>query len=282
MKDKRLEEAAAYISGVSSLRPEAVMILGSGLGAYGDLIEPEQVIEYDAVPGWPQATAPGHAGRLILGHRGGVAVAAFSGRLHCYEGYSAAETVLPLETMLLLGAGYVFLTNAAGAIQTRFRPGSLMIIEDHINLTGQNPLTGPNNDRLGTRFPDMSQIYDPVISERLEKAAEANDFYVERGVYAWMMGPSYETPAEIRALRVLGADAVGMSTVPEAIAARHAGARVAAVSCLSNLAAGVGTEPLTEQEVLEAGQAASGNMAILADAFLEEVRTGQAGLRTPA
>lgn len=272
MKDNRLEEAAEYISKVSAVRPQAVIIMGSGLGGYADLIEQEYVLDYDAVPGWPLATAPGHAGKLILGHRNGVPVAAFSGRLHCYEGYNAAETVLPLQTMLLLGAGHVFLTNAAGAIQPHFRPGSLMLIEDHINLTGHNPLMGPNNEKLGVRFPDMSAVYDAELNERLEKAAEANEFYVERGVYAWMIGPSYETPAEIRALRILGADAVGMSTVPEAVAARHAGAKVAAVSCLSNLAAGVGSDPLTEEEVLEAGEAASGNMAILADAFLDQVR----------
>lgn len=272
LKTKQLEEAADYISKVSAVRPQAVIVMGSGLGSYGDLIDQECVLDYEAVPGWPKATAPGHSGKLILGHRNGVPVAALSGRLHCYEGYSAAETVVPLQTMLLLGARHVFLTNAAGAVQTRFRPGSLMLIEDHINLTGRNPLVGPNNEQLGTRFPDMSAIYDADLNARLEAAAEAAGFYVERGVYAWMIGPSYETPAEIRALRVLGADAVGMSTVPEAIAARHAGARVAAVSCLSNLAAGVGSEPLTEQEVLEAGEAASDNMGVLADAFLEQVK----------
>lgn len=267
--DNRLEEAAAYISKWSQVRPQAVMVMGSGLGSYADLIEQEYVFDYGAVPGWPKSTAPGHAGKLILGYRSGVPVAVFSGRFHCYEGYSASETVIPLQTMLFLGARNVFLTNAAGAIQNRFHPGTLMLIEDHLNLTGHNPLAGHNNDRLGVRFPDMTQVYDPDLNRCLEKAAEQNDFYVERGVYAWMIGPSYETPAEIRALRILGADAVGMSTVPEAIAARHAGARVAAVSCLSNLAAGVGNEPLTEQEVLDAADAASENMAILADAFLE-------------
>lgn len=276
MKEHQLEEAADYIAKVSAVRPQAVIIMGSGLGSYGDLIEQEYVLDYGAIPGWPRATAPGHPGKLILGYRQGVPVAALSGRLHCYEGYTAAETVLPLQTMLLLGADHVFLTNAAGAIQNRFRPGSLMLIEDHINLTGLNPLAGPNNEKLGTRFPDMSSVYDAELNACLEKAAEAHEFYVERGVYAWMIGPSYETPAEIRALRVLGADAVGMSTVPEAIAARHAGARVAAVSCLSNLAAGVGSDPLTEEEVLEAGEAASGNVCVLADAFLEQVKADQA------
>lgn len=275
MREKRLEEAAEYISKWSQVRPQAVMVMGSGLGGYGELIDQEYVFDYGAVPGWPRSTAPGHAGKLILGYRNDVPVAVFSGRFHCYEGYSAPETVIPLQTMLLLGARNVFLTNAAGAIQTHFRPGTLMLIEDHINLTGHNPLTGPNDERLGVRFPDMTCIYDPRLNNCLEKAAEAHDFYVERGVYAWMTGPSYETPAEIRALRILGADAVGMSTVPEAIAARHAGARVAAVSCLSNLAAGVGSEPLTEQEVLDAAAAASENMAILGDAFLACVTSSQ-------
>ena len=269
MKENRLEEAAEYISKWSQVRPQAVMVMGSGLGGYGELVDQEYVFDYSAVPGWPRSTAPGHAGKLILGYRNGIPVAVFSGRFHCYEGYTASETVIPLQTMLLLGARNVFLTNAAGAIQTRFHPGTLMLIEDHINFTGHNPLAGANKEELGVRFPDMSSVYDPAINDLLEKAAEENDFYVERGVYAWMIGPSYETPAEIRALRILGADAVGMSTVPEAIAARHAGARVAAVSCLSNLAAGVGTEPLTEREVLDAAAAAQENMAILADAFLQ-------------
>ncbi|MBD5559634.1 MAG: purine-nucleoside phosphorylase [Clostridia bacterium] len=269
---KKLMEAASFIRSAAGTRPQAVIVMGSGLGSYADQIEADAVIPYADIPGWPQPTAPGHAGRLILGRRRGVPVAALSGRLHCYEGYSAAETVIPLQTLLLGGAKFVFLTNAAGAIRTTFRPGSLMLIEDHINMTGMNPLTGPNDDTLGTRFPDMSGIYDAELNEALQKAAEAEGFYVERGVYAWMAGPSYETPAEIRALRVLGADAVGMSTVPEAVAARHAGARLAAVSCLSNLAAGVGSEPLTEEEVLEAGAAASGSMMVLADAFLDQVR----------
>lgn len=272
MTDRRLEEARDYIAKWTDVRPLAVIVMGSGLGSYGECIDQKYVFDYREIPGWPEATAPGHAGRLIMGEREGVPVAAFQGRFHCYEGYDPALTVLPLETVILLGAKYVFLTNAAGAIQTRFRPGSLMLIEDHINFSGRNPLVGPNNPELGVRFPDMSTVYSKTFNDALEKAAEGNGFYVERGVYAYMIGPSYETPAEIRALRILGADAVGMSTVPEAIAAKHAGCEVTAVSCLSNLAAGVGTEPLREEEVLEAGVMASNSMGILCDAWLTKVR----------
>lgn len=269
--EHRLQEAYHYVEKWTGFRPQAAIVLGSGLNHYGEMINPEMEFDYREVPGWPVATAPGHKGKVIFGTRKGVRVAAFSGRFHCYEGYTPKETVIPLQTILLLGAKYVLLTNAAGAIHPRFRPGSLMLIEDHINLTGDNCLTGSNEECLGVRFPDVTHMYSRALNTALEKAAEAHDFYVERGVYAYMHGPSYETPAEIRALRILGADAVGMSTVHEAIACAHAGARMAAISCLSNLAAGVGAERLTEEEVLAAGDRASGQMQVLADGFLDTV-----------
>lgn len=271
----RLTQSYEYLLRHSDFRPKAALVLGSGLGRYADQIESVQEFSYADVPGWPVSTAPGHAGKLIFGYRNDVPVAAFCGRFHCYEGYTPRETVLPLQAILLMGAKHVLLTNASGAIHPRFRPGSLMLLEDHINLTGFNCLTGANDDRLGPRFPDMSQIYSTAMNDRLQRAAEESGFYVERGVYAYMHGPSYETPAEIRALRVIGADAVGMSTVHEAVAANHAGAQVAAISCLSNLAAGVGTEKLSEEEVLLAGEQASDRMQVLADAFVNAVGAEQ-------
>lgn len=265
----QLHRAYDYLADLTGFKPEAALVLGSGLGEYADKIDAQYVIPYADVPGWPLSTAPGHAGKLVLGTRFGVRIAAFSGRFHVYEGYSAAETVLPLRTILLMGAKRLLLTNAAGAIKTNFRPGSIMIITDHINLTGENPLTGPNIADLGVRFPDMTYVYSERLSKILEEAAAQSDFYVEHGVYAYMRGPSYETPAEIRALRILGADAVGMSTVPEAVAGVHAGAEVAALSVLANLAAGVGNERLTEEEVLTASARASEHLTILADTFVK-------------
>lgn len=267
----QLDRACSFLTDFTGFQPEAVLVLGSGLGEYANKLQVEHEIPYADIPGWPLSTAPGHAGKLVLGTRFGVNLAVFSGRFHTYEGYSSSEVVLPLRSVLMMGARYVLLTNAAGAIRTTFRPGSIMLISDHINLSGCNPLTGPNIDALGVRFPDMSTVYSAELSQAIERAAEAHEFYVERGVYAFMTGPSYETPAEIKALRILGADAVGMSTVPEAIAAVHAGAEVAAMSVLSNLAAGVGTDKLTEEEVLEAGAKAGEKLAILTDSFVQAV-----------
>lgn len=274
--EAQLDRAYEFLRDTTHFAPEAILVLGSGLGNYADKIEAAHVLSYAEVPGWPVSTAPGHAGKLILGTRQGVKVAAFAGRLHVYEGYTAAQTVLPLRSVLRMGAKKVLLTNAAGAIRPEFRPGSIMIVTDHINLTGENPLTGPNIGSLGVRFPDMTYAYSRRLEKVLDSAAAAHDFYLERGVYGYMHGPSYETPAEIRALRVLGADAVGMSTVPEVVASVHAGAEVAALSVLSNLAAGVGTEKLTEQEVLDAADKASDYLEMLADAFLADVRAQMA------
>ena len=269
MYEAQLDRAYNFLKETTGFEPEAVLVLGSGLGGYADKVDAAYRVPYADVPGWPLSTAPGHEGNLIFGTRNGTRVAVFAGRLHAYEGYTASEVVLPLRSVLRMGARQVLLTNAAGAIKTTFRPGSIMIITDHINLTGYNPLTGPNIPELGVRFPDMSEVYSPRLCGVLEKAAENSGFYVEHGVYAYMHGPSYETPAEIRALRVLGADAVGMSTVPEAIASVHAGVEVAAMSVLSNLAAGVGADKLTEQEVLAAGEKAEDKMTVLTDAFLQ-------------
>ncbi len=266
---ERLTIAKNYIESNTRFRPEVVIVLGSGLGDYGNTIDQiEAEFNYADIPGFPVSTAPGHAGKLTLGCKAGKKIALLSGRFHCYEGYRAAETVVPLRTLLMLGAKYVVLTNAAGGINTDFSAGDLMVITDHINFSANNALTGPNIDELGPRFPDMSFAYSARLNQLLDEVAAKNDISLRHGVYGYMVGPSYETPAEIRALRVLGADAVGMSTVHEVVAASHAKAETVAISCISNLAAGVAKHALTMEEVLEAGKMVASKMCALVDGFL--------------
>ncbi len=268
---KRMMTAKSYIETKTGFRPEAAIVLGSGLSGYASQIETEIEFDYAEIPGFPVSTAPGHAGKLIFGRKAGKRVALFSGRFHCYEGYLASETVIPLRTAILLGVKYVLLTNASGGINTSFQAGDLMVVEDHINFSSHNALTGPNIEELGVRFPDMSFAYSKRLNRLIDETAAQHEIPLRHGVYGYMIGPSYETPAEIRALRTLGADAVGMSTVHEAVACAHAGAEVAAVSCISNLAAGVAKHALTCEEVLAAGEKASGKMTALANGFLERI-----------
>ncbi|MEG2624945.1 MAG: purine-nucleoside phosphorylase [Christensenella sp.] len=267
---ERLSIAKNYIEANTDFRPEVVIVLGSGLGDYANTID-EVIAEfnYADIPGFPVSTAPGHAGKLTFGCKAGKRIALLSGRFHCYEGYTAAETVVPLRTLLMLGAKYVLLTNAAGGINTDFSAGDLMVITDHINFSANNALTGSNIDELGPRFPDMSFAYSKSLNKILDGVADKNGIVLRHGIYGYMVGPSYETPAEIRALRVLGADAVGMSTVHEVVAASHAGAQTVAVSCISNLAAGVAKHALTMEEVLEACKKVASKMCVLVDGFLE-------------
>lgn len=265
---KRIEKAKKYIEEKTSFRPELAIVLGSGLGDYAGSIDVEIDFSYGDIPGFPVSTAPGHAGKLIFGTKHGVKLALFAGRFHCYEGYTAAETVIPLRTAIMLGAKTALLTNAAGGINPAFNAGDLMLIEDHINMSAHNALTGPNISELGPRFPDMSYAYAGGLRKILEDVAKENNTALMSGVYGYMAGPSYETPAEIRALRALGADAVGMSTVHEAVACSHAGVQTAAISCISNLAAGVADHALSEEEVLEAGRKVAGTMSALVDGFL--------------
>lgn len=268
----RIEQAKKYIRERTDFVPEMIIVLGSGLGGYADSVEVEIEFSYGDIPGFPVSTAPGHAGKLIFGKKHGRNLALFAGRFHCYEGYSAGETVIPIRTAMLLGAKTALLTNAAGGINTGFTAGDLMLIEDHINMSALNALTGPNIGELGPRFPDMSYAYTKELRAVLADIAEENGFSVKSGVYAYMSGPSYETPAEIRALRTLGADAVGMSTVHEVVACSHAKVRVAAISCISNLAAGVADHALTEEEVLLAGKKVAGRMSALVDGFLLKIQ----------
>lgn len=237
--------------------PDAAIVLGSGLGDYAENIRTVCEVPYEEIEGFPVSTVPGHAGKFLFGWIDSVPVVCMKGRVHYYEGYDISDVVLPVRLMGLLGAKILFLTNAAGGINASFRPGDLMLIRDHIALFAPNPLIGPNLEELGTRFPDMSAVYDPKLQDAIRKAADENGIFLREGVYAQLTGPSFESPADIRALRTLGADAVGMSTVVEAIAARHMGMRVCGISCISNLAAGMTAEPLSHQEVQEAADKAA-------------------------
>jgi purine-nucleoside phosphorylase len=229
-------------------------VLGSGLGAFADDIEDAEAIPYADVPGFARPTVEGHSGRLVLGRVGGVGVAVMQGRFHYYEGYALEEVTFPVRVLALLGVRSLVLTNAAGGLNNSLKQGSLMLISDHLNLIGANPLRGPNDARFGARFPDMTEVYDRAYQETAIAEAHVLGVELRRGVYAALSGPTYETPAEIRMLRALGADAVGMSTVPEAIVARHAGLKILGISCITNLAAGVSERPIEHAEVIETGE----------------------------
>ncbi len=237
--------------------PKVAVVLGSGLGDYAEDIRVEYELPYSEIEGFPVSTVPGHAGKFIFGYIDQVPVACMKGRVHYYEGYPVSDVVLPVRLLKLMGAEILFLTNAAGGVNTSFHAGDLMLIRDHISAFAPNPLIGPNIDELGPRFPDMSKVYDRELQKLIVGRAKENHIYLQEGVYAQMTGPSYESPAEIRMLRMLGCDAVGMSTVVEAIAANHTGMKICGVSCISNLAAGMSENPLSHKEVQEAADMAA-------------------------
>jgi purine-nucleoside phosphorylase len=249
----RLDEAAAFVRARTALLPTVGVVLGSGLGAFADALAEAVSVPFASIPHFPASTVAGHGGALVLGRSGRVPVAVMKGRVHHYEGYSLADVVFPVRVLGRLGVKTLVVTNAAGAVNALYRPGELMVIEDHVNLLG-NPLVGPNEDALGPRFPDMSEAYDRPLRDAAQRASAEAGVVCHRGVYVAMSGPSYETPAEIRMVRALGADAVGMSTVPEVIAARHMGLRVVGLSCLTNMAAGILEKKLDHREVLETGE----------------------------
>ena len=251
---ERAEKAARVIRGRTQTESSVAIVLGSGLGGFADEMSAATAIPYPEIPGFARATVEGHAGRLVVGKIGDSAVAAMQGRFHFYEGYSLEEVTFPIRVLKLLGVSTLILTNASGALNVEFTPGSLMVITDHINLLGMNPLTGPNDERFGPRFPDLSNTYAHDLQEIVLSEARAMGMQMGRGVYAALTGPSYETPAEIHMVRALGADAVGMSTVPEAIVARHMGMRVVGISCITNLAAGVSDEPVDHSQVMATGE----------------------------
>jgi purine-nucleoside phosphorylase len=250
---ERAEHAARTIRARFPEDVRVALVLGSGLGAFADDLEDALPIPYDEIPGFARSTVEGHAGRMVLGHVGDVALAAMQGRFHYYEGYALEEVVFPIRVLGLLGIKTLVLTNAAGGVNVAFEQGSLMIISDHLNLMGVNPLRGLNDERFGSRFPDMSEVYSRAFQEIAAEEGRALNIELRRGIYAALSGPSYETPAEIRMMRTLGADAVGMSTVPEAIIARQMGINVLGLSCITNMAAGVFDQPINHEEVIETG-----------------------------
>jgi purine-nucleoside phosphorylase len=265
------ETVQAIRQRAGGLTPRVGIILGSGLGAFAEGFGRKVVIPYQELPHFPHSSVPGHAGRMVLGEVAGEPVVAMQGRVHSYEGYSSTQVAFPARVLCSLGIKALVLTNAAGGINTLFAPGDLMAITDHLNLSGWNALTGPNDDRLGPRFPDMSRAYAPSLRALLLESAQRTQVPLRQGVYAMVSGPSYETPAEIRMLRTLGADAVGMSTVPETVAAGHMGIPVVGISCITNLAAGVGDKPLTHEEVGETANRVAGIFSRLLTDFLPVV-----------
>lgn len=251
---ERITKAAAFVRGRAKTAPKVAMILGSGLGALADQIAADAAIPYAEIPGFPRSTVEGHAGRLILGRLEDRTVVAMAGRVHFYEGYTLAEVVFPVRVMKALGAGALIVSNAAGGINRQWHRGDLMIIADHINYMGANPLSGPNDPEVGPRFPDMSQPYDPEFIALAERAAAAEGISIRKGVYIGVHGPSYETPAELRMMGRWGADAVGMSTVPEVIAARHMGMRVLGITAITDMATGESVLPVTHEDVIRAAK----------------------------
>lgn len=267
----RAESAAQFITSQTSLRPKIALVLGSGLGAFADALTDAVRISYAQIPSFPRSTAIGHAGQLVIGNSQGITVAAMQGRTHLYEGYSAKEVSFPIRVFTRMGIKAVILTNAAGGINLKYSQGALVAIRDHINLQGQNPLVGPNDERFGPRFPDMTQAYSTAYREIAAAAAQKLGMTLHDGVYVALLGPSYETPAEIRYLRTIGADLVGMSTVAEVIAARHMGLKVLAISCVTNMAAGILDQPINHEEVLETGKRVQKQFEALLRAVLPRI-----------
>ena len=265
------ESAAQFVLAQTSLRPRVGLVLGSGLGGFADSLSEAVRIPYAKIPAFPRSTAIGHAGQMVIGKAGDVVVAAMQGRVHLYEGYSAQEVAFPMRVLGRMGIRGVILTNAAGGIDLSYQQGALVLISDHINLQGQNPLTGPNDERLGPRFPDMTQAYAKAYREFAQEEGQKLGMTLHEGVYVALLGPSYETPAEIRYLRTIGADLVGMSTVGEVIAARHMGIKVLAISCVTNMAAGILDQTLSHAEVLETAERVRGQFEALLQAVLPRI-----------
>jgi purine-nucleoside phosphorylase len=270
----RASRASAFILAKTKLRPKVALVLGSGLGAFGDALASATRIPYDKIPGFPRSTVQGHAGALVIGKSGDVPVAVMQGRVHLYEGYSSREVVFPMRVLGRMGIRSAILTNAAGAINRDYSQGALVVIVDHINLQGANPLIGPNDERFGPRFPDMTQAYWRPYREVALAEAGRLGMKLHEGVYAALSGPSFETPAEIRYLKTIGADLVGMSTVPEVIVATQMGIRVLGISCATNMAAGILDQPLTHAEVIETGERVKGQFIALLRAVIPRIAAG--------
>ncbi len=271
------ESAAQFVLAKTSLRPRVGLVLGSGLGGFADSLSEAVRVPYAEIPAFPRSTAIGHAGQMVIGKAGSVSVAAMQGRVHLYEGYSAQEVAFPMRVFGRMGIRAVILTNAAGGINLNYSQGALVLIRDHINLQGTNPLVGANDERFGVRFPDMTQAYAKDYREMARDEANKLGMPLHEGVYAGLLGPSYETPAEITYLRTIGADLVGMSTVAEVIAARHMAMKVLAISCVTNMAAGILDQPLSHEEVMETGERVKTVFEALLKAVLSRVAKDVAG-----
>jgi purine-nucleoside phosphorylase len=269
MTYEAIEEAARYISAETGRSTHSVaIVLGSGLSDYATSLPESIEIPYERIPGFPVPAVAGHAGHLVSGVLAGTAVLAFAGRVHTYEGWDLGDVVFGIRTAVMAGASTVVITNAAGGVGEDLEPGDLVLIRDHVNLSGRNPLAGPNDERLGPRFPDMSDVYPAELRSLAAAVGDEVGVPLKEGVYAWFLGPSYETPAEIRMVRTSGGTLVGMSTVPEAIAARHMGGRVLGISLVTNLAAGISDAPLSHDEVKETAALARNRFTALLDALL--------------
>jgi purine-nucleoside phosphorylase len=267
---KQIKKAAEYIE-KNCGRADIAIVLGSGLGDYAACVKDEREIAYKEIPGFPETTVKGHAGKFVLGTLQGKRVLLMNGRFHSYEGLGMEQIAMPVRVMRLLGVQKLILTNAAGGVNLDFKSGDLMLLTDFINLTGKNPLRGENYDEFGPRFPDMTYAYSPALRKTALECAAQLGITLRQGVYCWMPGPSYETPAEIRMVRTLGADAVGMSTVPETIVARHCGMEVLGLSCITNMAAGILDRPLSHEEVMEAGEKVQKTFRALLDAIVAAI-----------
>ncbi|MBR6570447.1 MAG: purine-nucleoside phosphorylase [Clostridia bacterium] len=265
---EKINTAAAAIEAACG-KAEIAVVQGSGLGGYVDALQDAKSLSYSDIPGFPVSTVPGHAGCWWVGTLHGKRVYMMQGRFHSYEGYDQQTVTLPIRVMAKLGVKTLIVTNAAGGVNTSYEPGDLMLITDFINLTGKNPLTGPNLDEFGPRFPDMSRAYDRDLQKLAVETAAKLGIKLQQGVYCWLNGPTFETPAEIRMTRILGADAVGMSTVPETIVARHSGINVLGFSCITNMAAGILDQPLNHEEVMETGNRVKDTFRKLVDGVIE-------------
>jgi purine-nucleoside phosphorylase len=268
---ERASRAAEYVRSKTKLRPQLALVLGSGLGAFADELTSATRIRYERIPGFPHSTVEGHAGSLVIGKIGDVPVAIMQGRVHSYEGYTPKEVVFPMRVFGRLGISSAILTNAAGAINLSYGQGALVVIRDHLNLQNTNPLVGPNDLRFGARFPDMTRAYWEPYRKIAFAQAKRLHIPLQEGIYAALMGPSYETPAEIRYLRTIGADLVGMSTVPEVIVAHHMGIRVLAISCVTNMAAGIRDEEIDHAEVMETGKRVKGQFIQLVRSVIPQI-----------
>jgi purine-nucleoside phosphorylase len=266
-----MQEAVAYLKGRTAREPRIAVVLGSGLGAFADELSDPIAIPYSDIPRWPVSTAAGHAGKLVLGRIGDLDVAVMAGRAHLYEGYTPAQVTMGVRVLRRLGVRSVVFTNAAGGINLSYSQGGLVLISDHINLQGSNPLVGPNDDSEGPRFPDMTETYSAAYRAKAHQVARQLDIQLDEGVYAALTGPNYETPAEIRYLRAIGADLVGMSTVPEVIVANYLGMQVLAISCVTNMAAGISPRKLDHKEVMETGERVRDTLILFLKALLPKL-----------